>query len=90
MHHPNQATNGLIKLIVAFTICLILPIILVRLVINYILFGIAVKTPAPWNAEEEDILRKAIWHGQKPRELRFVLWRRESDIIAKAKQLKLF
>jgi len=89
MHDRNQTTNRYFKLIIAFVICLILPILLVRLAINYILFGIALLTPAPWNAEEDAILRKAIWRGQKPRALRFVLWRRESDINARAKKLKL-
>jgi len=89
MRDKNATTNGLIKFLVTSTICLILPIILVRLAINYILYGIALLTPAPWVAEEDAILRKAIWRGQTPRELRFVLWRRENEIMARARKLNL-
>jgi hypothetical protein len=85
----SQARNGPAKLIVPLIICLILPIIIIKMAVNYMALGIAILTPAPWNEDEERILREAIWHGQKPRDLRFILWRSESDIIAKARQLNL-
>lgn len=89
MKHRTIVQNRLIKLTASFIAHLLLPFILFKLAANYILFGIAILTPVPWNDEEEQLLRKALWRGQRPRQLRFTLWRRESEIVAKAKELEL-
>lgn len=85
----NRHKTGSRRVRLGLVTCLLLPLRLIGLAINHILLGIAILTPAPWTAEEEAILKKALWRGQTPRQLSFVLWRRESEISAKAKELGL-
>lgn len=77
----------------ALLVVMLFPYVLVKvtlkLAFNYSLLAIALMTPVDWNEEEEDLLRKALWHGYRPDQLVFTFWRRAKDIEAKAKEIGL-
>lgn len=75
--------------LIALLSVIIAPLAMISVSFKYILYGIALLTPADWNQEEETILRRACYRGIPPELLRFVLWRRPDDIRRKMRELNL-
>ena len=90
MHHPfTQLLAAMRCILVALASAIIAPLAVIAVSFKLFLYGIALLTPADWNEKEEEILMRANYRGIPTENLRFVLWRRPSEIRRKLRELGL-